>query len=35
MEAAASGRGTLGIPVSAAKHYVKADRAKARRKKKK
>ncbi len=31
MEAAAAGRGTLGIPKSVAEEYVKADRAKARK----
>jgi hypothetical protein len=34
MQAAAHGRGTLGIPKTVAKHYVAADKRKKRRKKK-
>ena len=35
MRAAAAGRSTIGIPMSVGREYVKADRAKARKKKKK
>ena len=33
MQAAAHGRGTLGIPIAVAKHYVAADKKKQKRKK--
>jgi hypothetical protein len=32
MQAAAHGKGTLGIPVAVAKHYVKADKKKKKKK---
>lgn len=33
MQAAAHGKGTLGIPITVAKEYVKADKRKKRKKK--
>jgi len=33
MQAAAKGRGNLGIPLAVAKHYVSADRKKAKKRK--